>query len=170
MGDVLGTEPEMSIADGCLHLQEHRRLEELPLGSLAETSYCGSSNKPTPALTPDSCLVLPSGGLQSEPGDPACGPQWLLLVLDRIQHGESSAGAAGSGLSLYGRFLPSPLVLGVRSSWGGHSPAWVGRLRTPHTSQTQTFTLFFSGGGHTGHQLHQGHTDRSLRPNAQGEG
>lgn len=36
----------------CLHLQKHRRLEELPLSSLAETSYRRSSNKPTPALTP----------------------------------------------------------------------------------------------------------------------
>lgn len=35
----------------CLYLQKHRRLEGLPLGLLAETSYCRSSNKPTPALT-----------------------------------------------------------------------------------------------------------------------
>lgn len=68
---------------------------ERPLSSLAETGYRRSSSH-----SPDPCLVLPSGGLQSEPGDPASGPQWLLLVLDRTQHGESGVGAAGSGLGL----------------------------------------------------------------------
>jgi hypothetical protein len=69
---MLGTEPAMPCDD--FISRSICRLEELPLCSVAETGYCRSRTKPSPALIPDSCLVLPSGGLQSEPGDPACGP------------------------------------------------------------------------------------------------
>lgn len=57
------------------------------LGWMARGSP-GPKPGPQPSLT-DPCRPMPSpGGLQSEPGNPACGLEWLLSVLDRTQHGE----------------------------------------------------------------------------------
>lgn len=97
----------------------------------------------------------------------------------------AGAGAAHSGREPLPRtpscWLTPPLVAGQEvlragaEAWvrGGQALAGMGRSGAlgshPVASENPARPVVSPGGGHTGHQFHQGHTDRPLRPPAQGE-